>query len=104
MRIHSKRLSHEFIGCPVNEFKSIHWSIVFDENDLPAKELLKFRRTEVQQHNGKFGVHHYFNGCRTIQFRPEHCKDKVKIKIMNMIHEFLLANDTNFVLPYHPIK
>jgi hypothetical protein len=103
MRIHSKRLSHGFIGDPLHEFKSIHWTIIFDEGDLPSKELLKFRRTEVNQHNDKFGVHHYFNGCRSFQFRPEHCEDKVKIKIMNMINDFLLANDSTFTLSYQPI-
>jgi hypothetical protein len=104
MRIHSKRLAHEFIGDPLHEHRSIHWTIIFEDGDLDEKHMVKFRRTEVHQHIGKFGAKHYFNGSRTFQFRPEDCKDKVKIKIMNMITEFLLANEEPLVIPFEAPK
>jgi hypothetical protein len=103
MKIHSKRLTHQYIGDPSHEHKSIHWTIIFEDGDLDEKHMEKFRRTEVHQHIGD-EVNHYFNGCRTFQFRPNQCKDKVKIKIMNMITEFLLANEEPLVIPFKAPK
>jgi hypothetical protein len=104
MRIHSRRISHEFIDDPVYEQRSVHWTIIFEDGELPSKELERFKRTEVHQHIGKFGINHYFQGRRTIQFRPEHCKDKVKNKIIQMITDFLLANDQPLIIPFNTPK
>jgi hypothetical protein len=104
MRIHSKRITHEFIGQPVHEHRSIHWIIIFEDGDLDAKQMERFGRTEVHQHIGQHGVNHYFHGRRTIQFRPEHTTDKVKLKIIQMITKFLLENEEPLVIPFQTPK
>jgi hypothetical protein len=111
MRIHSRRIAHEFIGTPMHESKSMHWTIIFDDGELSPKEFLKFKRTEVHQHHDLSTsgyCHHYFKGCRTTNFRPEHTTDKSKKKIIQMITDFLLANDqplvVSFKTPRQPTK
>jgi hypothetical protein len=111
MRLQSKEVTHNAIG---KEWESINtkWIIICDETDFngDAKMLLRFQRIDVSQrdypNDGKIRNDEkmtWFKGLRTIHFDTTDKKDKQKMRVIQIVNDFLFKNDIDIERKYRPV-
>jgi len=110
MRLHNKEINHSSVGL---EWETINtkWIIICDENDFNGdpKMVERFKRIEVTQRDypkdSKYnhGELTWFKGSRTNHFDIDSKNDKQKIRVIEIVNEFLLNNDIIIEKNYKPV-
>lgn len=100
---------HNFIHDKTYEQIESKWEFKLEDNDLPADKIERFQWVQVDQrvklhpNSPDWQVLTWFKGTRTNTFTEE-TKDKDKLKVIQLVNQYLLDNDYPLVSEWRPIN